>query len=197
MVLWFWFPLIQFVGLERKRLSRHRLFIVLRVIKFIVKYTLFYKQHFCKQHQAETQKIKQKLSNTLTLNVFYLEIMCFLDSVFYCINSGYWDKNNRAYSKICTQNRCVCLNDRSNHWRCSGKKVFLEISQNSQESNCTRDSFLIKLQAWPATLLKKNLWHRCFPENFVKFLRTPFFTASQIIVFKKIRDSLTNFTFSF
>ena len=146
-VLWFWFPLIQFVGLERKRLSRHRLFIVLRVIKFIVKYTLFYKQHFCKQHQAETQKIKQKLSNTLTLNVFYLEIMCFLDSVFYCINSGYWDKNNRAYSKICTQNRCVCLNDRSNHWRCSGKKVFLEISQNSQESNCTRVSVLIKLQA--------------------------------------------------
>ena len=25
----------------------------------------------------------------------------------------------------------------------------------------------------PATLLKKNLWHRCFPVNFVKFLRTP------------------------
>ena len=27
---------------------------------------------------------------------------------------------------------------------------------------------------WPATLLKKRLWHRCFPENFLKFLRTPF-----------------------
>ena len=26
-----------------------------------------------------------------------------------------------------------------------------------------------------ATLLKKRLWHRCFPVNFVKFLRTPFF----------------------
>ena len=25
------------------------------------------------------------------------------------------------------------------------------------------------------TLLKKRLWHRCFPVNFVKFLRTPFF----------------------
>ena len=25
-----------------------------------------------------------------------------------------------------------------------------------------------------ATLLKKRLWHRCFPVNFVKFLRTPF-----------------------
>ena len=26
-----------------------------------------------------------------------------------------------------------------------------------------------------ATLLKKSLWHRCFPVNFVKFLRTPFY----------------------
>ena len=28
----------------------------------------------------------------------------------------------------------------------------------------------------PATLLKKMLWHRCFPVNFAKFPRTPFFT---------------------
>ena len=26
-----------------------------------------------------------------------------------------------------------------------------------------------------ATLLKKRLWRKCFPVNFVKFLRTPFF----------------------
>ena len=28
----------------------------------------------------------------------------------------------------------------------------------------------------PATLLKKRLWHRCFPVNFAKLLRTPSFT---------------------
>ena len=28
--------------------------------------------------------------------------------------------------------------------------------------------------ARPATLLKKRLWHSCFPANFVKFSRTPF-----------------------
>ena len=28
----------------------------------------------------------------------------------------------------------------------------------------------------PAILLKKRLWHRCFPMNFAKFLRTPFIT---------------------
>ena len=59
--------------------------------------------------------------------------------------------------------------------RCSIKKVFLEILQNSQENTCARVSFLIKLQG-PAALLKKRLWHRCFPVNFAKFLRTLFFT---------------------
>ena len=57
--------------------------------------------------------------------------------------------------------------------RCSIKKMFLEISQNSQENTCARVSFLIKLRA---TLLKKRLWHRCFPLNFAKFLRTLFLT---------------------
>ena len=46
------------------------------------------------------------------------------------------------------------------------KKVFFEISQNSQENTCARDSFLTKL--------KKSLWHGCFSVKFEKFLRTPF-----------------------
>ena len=58
--------------------------------------------------------------------------------------------------------------------RCSVKKVFLEIPQNSQENSCARVSFLINLQARPATLLKKRLWHRRFSVNFLEFLRTPF-----------------------
>ena len=49
--------------------------------------------------------------------------------------------------------------------RCSAKKVFLKISQNSQENTCARISFLIKFR--PATLLEKRLWHSWF-------LRTPF-----------------------
>ena len=53
--------------------------------------------------------------------------------------------------------------------RCSVKKLFLEISQNSQENACARVSFLI-------SLLKRRLWHLCFPVNFSRFLRTTFFT---------------------
>ena len=37
--------------------------------------------------------------------------------------------------------------------RCSVKKVFLEISQNSQENTCARVSFLIKLQVLYRTSL--------------------------------------------
>ena len=65
--------------------------------------------------------------------------------------------------------------NRIRHRRCSVKKVFLEISQNSQENTCDRVSFLIKLHATLLkNLLKKRLSHRCFPVNFAKFLRTPF-----------------------
>ena len=57
--------------------------------------------------------------------------------------------------------------------RCFVKKVFLEISQNPQGQNL----FFNKVVGFrPATLLKKRLWHRCFPVSFVKFLRTPSFT---------------------
>ena len=59
--------------------------------------------------------------------------------------------------------------------RCSVKKLFLKISQISQEITCARVSFLMKLPSWPATSLKKRLWHRCFPLNFEKFLRTTIF----------------------
>ena len=53
------------------------------------------------------------------------------------------------------------------------KKLFLEISQNSQENTCAKGSFLIK-RLFRDSLLKTRLWHRCFPVNIVKFLRTPF-----------------------
>ena len=57
---------------------------------------------------------------------------------------------------------------KSSHHRCSMKKDILRFSQNSQENNCARVSFLLKF------FNKIRLWHRCFHMNFVKFLRTPF-----------------------
>ena len=67
--------------------------------------------------------------------------------------------------------------------RCSVKKVFLEISQNLQENTCARVSFFNKL-ANSATFLKKRLWHKCFPVNFAKSLRTLFLqnTSGQLLL---------------
>ena len=64
--------------------------------------------------------------------------------------------------------------------RCSVKKMFLEISHNSQENTCARVSFLVKLQVWGPLLyfIKKRVWRKCSPVNFAKFLRTPLVAAS-------------------
>ena len=55
--------------------------------------------------------------------------------------------------------------------------------QNSSGDCFYKFSFIRNKVVWEhlysglraATLLKKRLWHMCFPVNFVKFLRTPFF----------------------
>ena len=52
--------------------------------------------------------------------------------------------------------------------RYSVKKVFLEISQYSQENTWPESLFLINF-------IKKEAQAQGFPVNFVKFLRTPFF----------------------
>ena len=49
--------------------------------------------------------------------------------------------------------------------RCSVKKIFLEISQNSQENTCARVSFLIKLQAYEFCEISKNIFHYKTPRG--------------------------------
>ena len=50
----------------------------------------------------------------------------------------------------------------------------------------------------PATLLKKRLWHRCFPVNFAKFLKTPFLTEHfQWLLLKNLENlKLTSYSYS-
>ena len=45
-----------------------------------------------------------------------------------------------------------------------------------------------------ATLFKKWLWHRCFPENFAKLLRTPKFTKAEFTKFTKFNKAAVFFT---
>ena len=61
--------------------------------------------------------------------------------------------------------------------RWSVKKVFVEISQKLTGKHLCQRFFFNKVAGLrPATLLEKSLWRRCFPMNFAKFLKTPFFT---------------------
>ena len=55
----------------------------------------------------------------------------------------------------------------------------VDIAYSNMQENSSWSIRLISEAAGksrPATLFKKNLWHRCFSVNFEKFLRTPFFT---------------------
>ena len=71
--------------------------------------------------------------------------------------------------------------------RCSIKKVFLEISQNSQENTCAGKHLCQRL-----FFIKKSLWRRCFPVNFTKFLRTPFLQNSSGGCFFKLQVNAKN-----
>ena len=60
---------------------------------------------------------------------------------------------------------------KSSHQRCSVKKgVLINFAKFTGKHLC-QSLFLNKVAG--ATLLKKILWHRCFPVNFAKFIRTP------------------------
>ena len=63
---------------------------------------------------------------------------------------------------------------RSSHQKCSMKKsVFRNFTKSTGKHLCQNLFFNKVVGLRPATLLKKRLWHKCFPMNFAKFLRTP------------------------
>ena len=63
------------------------------------------------------------------------------------------------------------------HRRCSVTKGDLRDFVKFTGKQLCQSLFFNKVAALrPATLIKKRLWHRCFPVKFVKILRTPFVT---------------------
>ena len=69
----------------------------------------------------------------------------------------------------------IKMTARSSHQRCSVRKGVLRNSAKFTVKHLCQVLFYNKVAGpEPATLLKKRLWHRCFPMNFAKFLRTPF-----------------------
>ena len=68
--------------------------------------------------------------------------------------------------------------------RCSVKGVLKNFTKFTGKHLC-ESLFFDKVSGYrPTTLLKKRLCHWCFPVNFVKFLRTPFFKRTPSVADK-------------
>ena len=63
---------------------------------------------------------------------------------------------------------------RNSYRRCSIQKDVLKNFANFTGKYLCQSFFLIKLWTSACNFVKKRLWHRCFPNNFAKFLRVPF-----------------------
>ena len=76
--------------------------------------------------------------------------------------------------------------------------MFLEISQNTRRKTHVSESiFFYKVTCLrPATLLKKRLWHRCFPVNVAKFLKTPLVAASAFYIVFLLQTESSIYFFS-
>ena len=90
-----------------------------------------------------------------------------------------WNKSNFVPLKIFFREAVV--------QRCSVKKVFLEISQNSQENTCTRASFFTKRpEAW--NFIKKETLAQVFSYEFYEISKNTFSYRTHLVaasVFKK------------
>ena len=82
----------------------------------------------------------------------------------------------RSNVKIWYQISRENLNPEAVAQRCSVKKVFLEITQNSQENTCARVSFVIKLQAETCNFIKKETLAQVFSCEFCEISKKTFFT---------------------
>ena len=56
------------------------------------------------------------------------------------------------------------------------KKEYLAQVFYCEFHEISKNTFFYRVPQVATTLLKRNLWHRCFPVNFAKFLGTTFFT---------------------
>ena len=81
---------------------------------------------------------------------------------------------------------------RSSHQRCPMKKGVLRNCTKFTVKHLCQSLFFNKVAGLrPATLLKKRLWHRCFPMSFAKFLRIPFLqnTSGRLLLYDLLVDN--------
>ena len=87
---------------------------------------------------------------------------------YWCLSGNYGIFQNKLFFR----NKFEQLFLQKNHRRCSVRKGVLRNFAKFTLKNLCQSLFFIKVTALrTATLLKKRLWHWCFPVNFAKFRR--------------------------
>ena len=85
----------------------------------------------------------------------------------------------------------IQMTTRSNHQRCSARKGVLRNLSKFTGKHLCQVLFYNKVACpEPATISKMRLWHRRFPMNFAKFLRTQFHRAPLNDCFSTIQHFL-------
>ena len=118
--------------------------------------------------------MSQEFYQTLTEKVLKL---CVCQNHFLSI--PYFDegvKSNIAFTVFYTS---FTISSRSSHRICSVRKVVLRNFAKFIGKHLFQSLFFNKIAGIrPATLLKKRLWHRCFPVNFAKSKEHLFYRTS-------------------
>ena len=101
-----------------------------------------------------------------------------------CDECSYWHYSYRSSHRRCSARKGVLRNlakFTGKHLcqslffnKVSGLKVWNMFKVNNKDTMFLLLTLNIFHTLRPATLWKKRLWHRCFPVNFAKYLRTPF-----------------------
>ena len=69
-------------------------------------------------------------------------------------------------------------------------KIFLRLTRKDFDGSFSNRNFTKFTGLRSATLLKKRLWYRCFPVNFVKFLKNTFLQRTPLVAASVISDEL-------
>ena len=130
------------------------------------------------------RKMKTNSKRYLQVNYSFMKPLSLKFEVLthvYVINPKLARKGARTRILCANGNRKMKIKSKSNIERSSRPELFCEkgVLRNFTKftwKHLCQSLFFDKFAGLrPATLLKRRLWHTCFPVNFVKFLRTPIF----------------------
>ena len=126
----------------------------------------------------------------ITSNIFdYRTYFLFLKrGIIKSIYSFSFQLASRNHRKILLQSKF-----RSSNRRCFERKdVLRNFAKLSGKTLCQGLLFDKDIDLRPASLLKKRLWHRCFPTNFAKFLRKRFLQNASRQLLLEIKSHIFN-----